>query len=1114
MIPIGTGRPRRRSSSWSLPLRMRMALGIGALLTLTVILVIVSISFGIPFTGYSGSYGRERSQAIHTLGLVADLKADRLSFWLKEQKADTDLLAEDPDVKLQAGALVKFIENLRKTGKSDTEIRTDLLNSERCRVLTKRLELFLRVYPAYVKIHVVSEQEGVIVASTMKQKIGLPLADEAPLQNTLRQRYRVSFELDASSAEADPYIIIRRNIGDRTSESKEAELPSAVAVMFVDAEKFFKPLLFMGEGLGESGDIVLVNRDRRILISPRLRLPDGSKPEPLAYRIDAEPARLAAGGQEGLFEYRDYRDVPVLAAYRYIQTGPHSGWGLVVKRDKAEVLAPLKQGLINSLLIGLLGIMGTGALTLTLVDRVARPIERLSRTAREVKVGNFDVRAPVESMDEVGALAVSFNSMIERVGNWHKELEEQVRERTRELHQLTEDLSREVESRKQTVKTLRETEQRLNLVIAGANLGIWDWQIQTGSTVYNDRWAEMLGYGLDDIEPNSDTWESLMHPEDRPRVMDEVRRHFDDETDLYQAEFRMRTKSGSWHWVLSCGAVADRDDQGNPVRMTGIHLDIDEQKRSEVIVRESERRYRTLVENLSNCVAIYRVVDDGEDFVFTDFNPAAEQAEGIGRQDLIGKSVQQVFPGVRDFGLYEVFQRVWRTGQPERYPVKLYKDERIQGWRENFVYRLPPDEIVAVYSDETATKQAEEALRQSEALLNNIIEQSPFSMWVSDNEGTLLRINPACKRWVQVTDEEVVGRYSVLRDEAVEAQGFMPRVRSVFETGETVNFELVWDSTLLEHIEHREALNLILDVTMFPVHDSRGRITNVVCQHIDITDRKRAEEEVRRLNEELEERVRRRTADLQVANADLQAFAYSVSHDLRAPLRAIAGFSHIIASRHRENLNEEGQRYVNHIVKASSQMDLLINDLLNYSRLGRKAVKREPVPLKEVLSQVVQNFSDRIVEAGAELTIPDIMPVVRGDRTLLSRMLTNLLDNALAYRRLDTPPMIELNAIEDPDSVVISIRDNGIGIAPEYHEKVFRMFQRLHSQEHYPGTGIGLSVVKKSAHLMGGDVWVDSALGQGSTFFVKLASGSSEERSRGRTTEEEGNGEPGTNPPG
>jgi signal transduction histidine kinase len=236
----------------------------------------------------------------------------------------------------------------------------------------------------------------------------------------------------------------------------------------------------------------------------------------------------------------------------------------------------------------------------------------------------------------------------------------------------------------------------------------------------------------------------------------------------------------------------------------------------------------------------------------------------------------------------------------------------------------------------------------------------------------------------------------------------------------------------------------------------------------------------------LEQRVSERTAQLETANKDLEAFSYSVSHDLRAPLRSVSGFAEIVARRHRNSLNEEGRHYLDNIVEASARMSRLIDDLLVYARLGRTSVRHQSVSLSSLLSQITKDLAARITETGAALDLPEELPVVRGDPTLLNQIFTNLFGNAFTYHRSDLPPLVTVTWRAEGDNIVISVSDNGIGIPPEHHDKIFNMFQRLHSDDDYPGTGIGLAIVKKSVELLGGRVWVESVVNQGSTFSVQL----------------------------
>lgn len=257
--------------------------------------------------------------------------------------------------------------------------------------------------------------------------------------------------------------------------------------------------------------------------------------------------------------------------------------------------------------------------------------------------------------------------------------------------------------------------------------------------------------------------------------------------------------------------------------------------------------------------------------------------------------------------------------------------------------------------------------------------------------------------------------------------------------------------------------------------------------NIELKERTKAEREIEKLNKDLEIRVEKRTEELRTINKELESFVYSISHDLRAPLRSITGFSEIISRRHKNSLNEEGREYFGYILEASNNMTNLINDLLQFSRLARNSISKTPVNLGEVLEMVQKNLSHDINKKKANIIITGKMPVIKGDRSLMGQIFLNLIQNGIKYHRKGVNPEIVISAIEDGKNIIIKVHDNGQGIPEEHFEKIFDIFQRLHSNEDYPGTGIGLAIVKKAVTALGGNITLESKVNSGTTFFVKFS---------------------------
>ena len=268
-----------------------------------------------------------------------------------------------------------------------------------------------------------------------------------------------------------------------------------------------------------------------------------------------------------------------------------------------------------------------------------------------------------------------------------------------------------------------------------------------------------------------------------------------------------------------------------------------------------------------------------------------------------------------------------------------------------------------------------------------------------------------------------------------------------------------------------------VDTTIVPFLGEQGKPHQYVAIRADITQRKQAEEEIMILNEELEKRVRERTEEM-------ESFSYSVSHDLRAPLRAINGYANILEEDYNDRLDEEGKRLLKEVQQNARKMGVLIDDLLAFSRLGRKEIERSAIDMNRLAKQAIKE-TELASRHHASIKLWPLLPA-KGDPALLQNVLNNLVSNAVKYSGKNEKPFIEIRSKRGNGELIYSVKDNGVGFDMQYEGKLFGVFQRLHSADEFPGTGVGLAMAKRIISKHKGRIWAQGKLNEGATFYFSL----------------------------
>jgi PAS domain S-box-containing protein len=494
-------------------------------------------------------------------------------------------------------------------------------------------------------------------------------------------------------------------------------------------------------------------------------------------------------------------------------------------------------------------------------------------------------------------------------------------------------------------------------------------------------------------------------------------------------------------------------------------------------IRESQQRLSLLVQQ-----SPLAVIEWNMDFQVVSWNPAAEQIFGYTCEEALRRHASFIVPEQARPLVDQVWQALLaQKGGTYSANENLTKDGRsITCEWFNAPLVGADGQVIGVASlvqDITERKQAEEALRESEDRFRIFANEVSFEGMIIHDEGKILDVNRQFLKMHGYERSELIGMMDSL------AKTIVPEYREIVLKHIQEGYEKPYGAIALK--KDGSTFPIEIRAKTIPFHGKMVRATAIR----DITERKQAEEEIQRLNAELEQRVIERTAQLEAANKELEAFSYSVSHDLRAPLRHVAGFIRLLLQREEGRLDPTSSRYLNIIAESSNRMDRLIDDLLSFSRTGRTEMQVQRVELDDLVREVRQELAPEM--EGRRITWEvSPLPAVAGDATLLQRVWMNLLSNAIKFTAPRAEAHIEIGVIrggaDEKGQATIYVRDNGVGFDPQYAHKLFGVFQRLHREDEFEGSGIGLATVRRIIHRHGGRVWAEGELDHGATFYFTL----------------------------
>jgi PAS domain S-box-containing protein len=512
------------------------------------------------------------------------------------------------------------------------------------------------------------------------------------------------------------------------------------------------------------------------------------------------------------------------------------------------------------------------------------------------------------------------------------------------------------------------------------------------------------------------------------------------------------------------------DDKNEIIGFVKITRDITSRKLAEEQIRENEQQLQAIINNAPDAVIVMDV-----DSKIIKWNPKAEEVFGWKSGEVIGKPLYEfIIPEKYREAHKRGLQRFLETGEG---PVlnKTIEIEALNSKGKEFsvslsisapIYVNEKYLFIGFIKDITERKIAESKLRSSENFLDSVIENLPNMLFVKDAEDLrFVKFNRAGERLMGYSREELIGKNDFDFFPKEQAEIFRNEDKTVLNSGNMMD-------SIEETVTTKDNEVKVLETKKIPIMDETGKPKYLLGISNDITERKKTENELKLKSEEL---VR--------SNAELEQFAYVASHDLQEPLRMVTSYVQLLERRYKDKLDSDANEFIAYAVDGSNRMRTLIQSLLEYSRVNR--VKPfERINVNQIIDVVLQDLRETIQANKAKITVNQL-PEIMGDSILIGQLFQNLIANAIKFKG-DKDPEITISAERKENNYLFSVRDNGIGIDKEYSKKIFVIFQRLHSKDKYPGTGIGLAICKKIVERHGGEIWMESEKGEGSTFYFTI----------------------------